>query len=44
MILNLFQYTNLLMLSVVLAISAKFVPILKLGLRNISKSITSLIY
>ena len=44
MIWNLFYYINLLVLAVVLAILAKLVVILKLGLRSISKRITSLIF
>ena len=43
MILNLSHYINLLVLAAVLAILAKLVAILKLGLRSISKRITSLI-
>ena len=42
MISNLSQYINLLVLAVVLAILTKLVVILKLGLRSISKRITSL--
>ena len=44
MIGNLPQYINLLVLAVVLAILAKLLVILKLGLRNKSKRITSLIF
>ena len=44
MISNLSQYINLLVLAVVLAILTKLVLILKLGLRSISKRITSLIF
>ena len=44
MIWNLSQYINLLVLSVVLAILAKLVVILKLGLRSIWKEITILIF
>ena len=44
MIRNLSQYINLLVLAVVLAIFVKLVVILKLGLRNISKRITSDIF
>ena len=44
MILNLSYYIHLLVLDVVLAILAKPVVILKLGLRNILKRITRLIF
>ena len=44
MISNLCYYVNLLVLSVVVAILAKLVAILKLGLRTISKSKTTLIF
>ena len=44
MIWNLSKYINLLVLAVVLAILAKLAVIVKLGLRNISKRITSLIF
>ena len=44
MISNLSQYINLLVLALVLAILVKLVVILKLGLRIISKRITSLIF
>ena len=44
MICNLSYYIYLLVLAVVLAILAKLVVILKLGFRNISKRITSLIF
>ena len=44
MIPNLSYNINLLVLAVVLAILAKLVIILKLGLRSISKRITSLIF
>ena len=44
MIWNLSYYLNLLVLAVALAILAKLVVILKLGLKNITKRITSLIF
>ena len=44
MISNFSYYINLLVLAVVLAILVKLVVILKLGLRSISKRITSLIF
>ena len=44
MIWNLSLYINLLVLAVVLVILAKLVVILKLGLRNISSRITSLLF
>ena len=44
MILNLSQYSNLVVVAVVLAILAKLVVILKLELRSISKKITNLIF
>ena len=44
MICNLSWYKHLLVLTVVLAILAKLIVILKLGLRNISKRIISLIF
>ena len=44
MISNLSEYINLLALAVVLVIVAKLVIILKLGLRNTAKRITSLIF
>ena len=44
MISNLSEYINLLVLAVVLAILVKLVVILKLGLRNTAKRITSLMF
>ena len=44
MVRNLSKYINLLVLAVVLATLAKLVVILKLGLRNISKWMTSLMF